>query len=87
MSQEYALTKLKDELARYKNECAALKDENFHLKGQAAEIRALKTQVLNLEPFRERALSSEKRVTEQATYIKTLKAQEETLKLNLSNLR
>jgi len=87
VSQEYALTKLKDELTRYKNECSALRDDNFHLKGQVAEIRALKTQVINLESFRERALASEKRVTEQATYIKSLKAQEEVSNLKIEQLK
>ena len=87
VSQEFAVRKIKDELTRYKNECAALRDENFSLKAQVSEIRSLKTQVKNLEPYQQRAITSEKRVDEQVKLIKSLRTKEETLQLQLEQTK
>ena len=87
VSQEFALNKLKDELSRFRNECETLRGENFNLKAQVQEIKNLKTQVINLEAFRDRALQSEKRVEEQAANIKNLKSQEGVLKLKIEQLK
>ena len=87
VSQTHAVNCLKDSLSRYKAENARLRDENFTMKGQIAEIRNLKAKVLTLEKFEERATMAERRLGEQTAYVKNLQAEDQGLKLEVTKLK